>query len=277
MKCSNGFGETFWAHNNRWCLVLRFFFKWRYTSALLCMRGFTLKIPFLLPGLTVLNFVQIHIFCVASARTSTFLQKSLLCWHLSHTLLWKTKLCSWTKVMLEVQQRFKTRTNKLPSLQPGSGISQNSMFTWTHPSKADRGQPQPGSHAILLAQHYLQIKFSLSSRTICWDTAQGLQLHCIFLSSSATKTIQKSSFTPRWEFKGRRYPQLWPQRSFTNKTKYTQPMAFQNCQWKMVSTSTDNVSSVRRLSQWKACQQKMLSTSREKLKPVCWSSGYILS
>lgn len=159
------------------------------------MRGFTLKIPFLLPGFTVLNFVQIHIFCVASAQTSTFLQKSLLCWHLSHTLLWKTELCSWTKVMLEVQQRFKTCTNKLPSLQPGSGISQNSMFTWTHPSKADRGQPQPGSHTILLAQHYLQIKFSLSNRTICWDTAQGLQLHCIFLSLSATKTLQKSSVT----------------------------------------------------------------------------------
>lgn len=47
------------------------------------MKGFTLKIPFLLPGLTVLNFVQTHIFCVASAWTSTFLQKSLLCWCLS--------------------------------------------------------------------------------------------------------------------------------------------------------------------------------------------------
>lgn len=133
------------------------------------------------------------------------------------------------------------------------------MFTWTHPSKADRGQLEPGSHTVLLAQHSLQIKFSLSSRTICWDTPQGLQLHCIFLSLSATKILQKSSFTPRWEFKGRRSPQLWPQRSFRNKVKYTQAMAFQNWQWRTVSTNTDNVSSIRRFSQWKHANRRYLS------------------
>lgn len=86
------------------------------------MKRFTLKIPFLLPGLTIVNFVQIHIFYVASSLNIHIpAEKSaLLAPLLSHALLWKTELCSCTKVMLEVQQRFKTCTNKLPSLQPGS-------------------------------------------------------------------------------------------------------------------------------------------------------------
>lgn len=50
-------------------------------------------------------------------------KSALLAPLLSHTLQWKTELCSCTKVMLEVQQRFKTCTNKLPSLQPGSDKS----------------------------------------------------------------------------------------------------------------------------------------------------------
>lgn len=216
--------------------------------------------------------------CVASAWTSTFLQRSLLCWHLSFPT------CNYGKqtCVLEPRSCLKysrgSKSAQINSLQPGSDFSQNSMFTWTHQSKAEREQQQHESHTVLLA-YYLQIKFSLCSKLSAGTQLMDFIFHSCtasFCPCQQQKSYRKvvSNHGGNWrggdilsyDLKGVLQTKLSTHSSWHFRTGsegwFPQAQIMYHL-WMLIPVE--------------ACQEKIAFTSREKLKPVWWSSWYILA